>query len=63
MKKTGISRETVERAARVYRTATDAALALGCSKQTFLRLCERFAIEAPAERRRRWTEESETDLT
>jgi len=60
MKKTGISRERVERASRIYNTVEDAALAMGISGTTFRRLCERFNIDTPAERRRKQAEGSPT---
>ena len=48
-----LSRETLERAARVYRHDKDAAIALGIGAATFVSCCEKFEIETPSARRRR----------
>ncbi|GEM_PF-2034861 len=48
-----VPRETVERAARVYSSNTDAAAALGIAAGSFGRLCRRHGIEPPQQRRRR----------
>ncbi len=42
-----VPRETVERAARVYSSNTDAAAALGIAAGSFGRLCRRHGIEPP----------------
>lgn len=49
----GIIRENVERAARLYRTNTEASLALGVSSSYFRDLCRKYNIESPADRTRR----------
>ena len=43
-----VPRETVERAARVYSSNTDAAAALGIAAGSFVRLCRRHGIEPPS---------------
>ena len=48
-----VSRETVARAARMYRFNEDAAKALEISDRTFTEYCEKFEIETPSRRRRR----------
>ncbi len=52
-----VSRETLARAARMYRFNQDAAKALGINNQTFTNYCERFGIETPSARLRRLTAE------
>ncbi|MFT5091092.1 MAG: hypothetical protein ACI906_004141 [Candidatus Latescibacterota bacterium] len=49
----GIPREQIERAARVYKTNLDAGRALDISVHHFSRLCRRYGIETPYARRRR----------
>lgn len=41
----------IERAARMYHTNRGAAVALGIHMETFARLCRKYGIEAPFERR------------
>ena len=48
-----ISRERVERAARIYASNKEASQALCIAVQTFGRLCRRYGIESPYDRRRR----------
>lgn len=48
-----ISRERIERAARIYLTNDAASQALGVHVATFGRLCKRYGIESPRERRYR----------
>ncbi len=43
-----VPRETVERAARVYSSNTDAAAALGIAAGSFGRLCRRHGIDPPS---------------
>ena len=43
----------LERAARVYRTNTDAYQALGITRRAFVRLCRMHKVETPAERMKR----------
>ncbi|MBI4530154.1 MAG: hypothetical protein HY709_01415 [Candidatus Latescibacteria bacterium] len=47
-----ISRERIERAARIYSTNDAASRALGVHVATFGRLCKRYGVVAPCERRR-----------
>jgi hypothetical protein len=44
--------EQIERAARIYRTSKEAAAAIGCSSVHFQRLCKRYGIETPIQRRK-----------
>ena len=48
-----ISKERIERAARIYASSNDAAAALGITVQHFGRLCRRYGIETPRTRKRR----------
>jgi hypothetical protein len=48
-----ISRQQIERVARIYASNTDASLALGITMPTFGRLCRRYGVESPYARRRR----------
>lgn len=52
-----VTRNEVERAARVYRTNTDASHALEMAEKTFVELCHRYGIVTPAERENRRREE------
>jgi len=54
----GISRDQVERAARVYRTNLDASRALGIELRSFGRLCRRHGVETPWARKRRQAREA-----
>jgi hypothetical protein len=49
----GITREQIERAARLYKTNMDASQALGIAMRSFGRLCRRYGIETPWVRKRR----------
>lgn len=49
------SRDRIARAARIYHTNRDAALALGIQPGSFGRLCRRYGIETPQARRQRRT--------
>ena len=46
-------KERIERAARIYASNYDAAMALGIAPGSFGRLCRRYGIETPQARRRR----------
>lgn len=46
-----LKRERIERAARIYATSRDAALALGIKPGSFNRLCRRYGIMSPTQRR------------
>jgi hypothetical protein len=46
-------RECIERAARIYNTNYEAALALGIKPPSFGRLCRRYNILSPSDRRKR----------
>ena len=48
-----IERSRIEKAARIYRTNKDAAVALGIASQSFSRLCRVYGIVPPGARRRR----------
>ncbi len=48
-----ISREEVERCARLYHTNKDAAAALGIRSDSFSALCRRDGLETPYKRRER----------
>ncbi|MBT4502052.1 MAG: hypothetical protein HOC74_30245 [Gemmatimonadetes bacterium] len=48
-----ITREEAERVARIYKTNRDAAAALDIAPQSFGRLCRKFGIETPYDRRMR----------
>lgn len=47
----GFDRETVTRAARMYKSNQDACIALGITLRSFSRLCRKFEIETPYARR------------
>ena len=49
----GVTRDAIERVARVYRSNQDASAALGITLRSFSRLCRRFAVETPYAKRRR----------
>ena len=44
--------ERIEKAARIYRTTGDAAAALGIAPSSFGRLCRRYGIATPGQRRK-----------
>ena len=54
----GITREQVERVARIYNSNKGAGQALGIKMRSFSRLCRRYGIETPYMRRRRRLEEA-----
>ena len=45
-------REEIERAARLYKSNKDASLTLGITLQAFGRICKRYDVETPFERKR-----------
>ncbi|NKB71263.1 MAG: hypothetical protein GKR89_29675 [Candidatus Latescibacteria bacterium] len=49
----GISREQIERVARIYKSNQDASQALGINMRSFGRLCRKYGVETPYVRRRR----------
>ena len=49
----GITKETIQRVARMYRSNQDASVALGITMRSFGRLCRKFGIETPYSKRRR----------
>ena len=49
----GITRDQVERVARIYGSNQDAGRALGIDPRSFARLCSRHGIETPYVRRQR----------
>jgi len=54
----GITKEHVERVARIYKTNKDAGRALGINARSFARLCRRHGIETPYARRQRLRQEA-----
>ena len=48
-----VSREAIERVARIYNQNKEASQALGISLRYFARLCRHYEIETPYARRRR----------
>lgn len=55
-------RARTERAARIYTTNRDAALAMGVTQQAFGRMCARYGIETPLQRRGRQMQERKARL-
>ena len=53
----GISREQIERVARIYRSNQDASQALGITIRSFSRLCRKYEIESPHGRKCRSIQE------
>jgi hypothetical protein len=53
----GITRQQVERVARMYKSHQDADRALGIDPRSFSRLCRRYNIETPYGRRQRKAKE------
>ena len=49
----GITRDQIERVARIYKSNQDASQALGIAMQSFGRLCRKYGIETPYVRRQR----------
>jgi len=49
----GISREQIERVARIYKSNQDASLALGITIRSFSRLCRKYEVESPYDRKMR----------
>ena len=47
------TREEVEQVARVYKSIKDAARALGIAEKTFSKLCRRYGVETPYQRKKR----------
>ena len=50
-----VSRDRIERVARIYASNQDASNALGIAQRSFSRLCRRYGVETPYARRRRRT--------
>ena len=50
----GISRDRIERAARIYKSNQDASRALGIDMRSFSRLCRKYGIATPYVRRHQW---------
>jgi hypothetical protein len=48
-----ITREQVERVARIYKNNKDAGIALGIAMRSFARLCRKYDIETPYARKQR----------
>lgn len=53
----GISREQIERVARVYKSNQDASRALGITIRSFSRLCRKYQVESPYDRKCRMLRE------
>ena len=49
-----ITREAVERVARIYKSNKDAGAAMGIRSRSFARLCRQYGIETPYAREQRW---------
>lgn len=49
----GFDKATIERAARMYPTNTEACDALGITLRSFGRLCRKYGVETPWARKRR----------
>ncbi|MGY8827603.1 MAG: hypothetical protein ACKVJG_27460 [Candidatus Latescibacterota bacterium] len=49
----GFSKEQIERVARVYNCNQGASSALGITIRSFSRLCRKYEIESPFDRKRR----------
>ena len=47
------TKEEVEQVARVYKSIKDAARALGIAEKTFSKLCRRYGVETPYQRKKR----------
>ena len=43
----GISRDQIERVARIYKSNQDASQALGITIRSFSRLCRKYEVESP----------------
>ncbi len=52
-----ISRDRIERVARIYASNQDASRALGIALRSFSRLCRRYEVETPYARKRRRLQE------
>ncbi len=53
----GFSKGQIERVARMYKCNGDASLALGITIRSFSRLCRKYDIESPYNRKRRVSDE------
>ena len=54
---TSTSREQVERVARIYHHTADACAALGITLRSFSRLCRKYQVESPHDRKCRMLHE------
>ncbi|HCL31664.1 MAG TPA: hypothetical protein DIC52_24945 [Candidatus Latescibacteria bacterium] len=58
----GYTKEQVERVARMYHSVSDASRAMGITPRSFSRLCRKYDIDTPWQRKRRSrTEAQRTD--
>lgn len=57
MSRVTISKERIERAARIYSSNLDAAAALGIAPGSFSRLCRHYGVDTPQVRRRKQQKE------
>ena len=51
--RTGVSREDIERVARIYHSNKDTSKAMGITPGSFSRLCRKYGVETPHARARR----------
>jgi hypothetical protein len=58
----GFSKGQIERVARMYRCNGDASLALGITIRSFSRLCRKYEIESPYNRKRRVSNQYRGDV-
>jgi hypothetical protein len=54
----GFAREQLERVARMYHSVNDASRAMGITPRSFSRLCRKYDIDTPWQRKRRSREEA-----
>ena len=56
MPQAAIPKERVERVARIYGSTNEAAAAMGIAPTTFSRLCKKYGIDSPLQRRKKAAE-------
>lgn len=59
----GLERKRIERVARMYRQNKEASQALGITLRSFSRLCRKYEIETPYNRKRRCMQEARAGFT
>jgi hypothetical protein len=57
-----VPRDAIERVARMYHSNSDASAALGIAMRSFGRLCRRYEVETPYERKRRRNREARREM-